>query len=58
MDSRSFTPILACAKDNNVAFCMANMLEEYFKAFADSEEVNRVSKSFGRKPYLGFLGLF
>ena len=30
-DKKCFTPILACAKDDNVALCLASMLVEYFK---------------------------
>jgi ankyrin repeat protein len=45
-DKRCFTPILACAKNENVAYCMANMLVEYFKNNGTEEGSNRASRSF------------
>ena len=44
-DKKCFTPILACAKDDNVALCLASMLVEYFKNAEGSaaEGSNRAS---------------
>ena len=43
-DKKCFTPILACAKDDNVALCLASMLVEYFKNTEGSAEgSNRAS---------------
>ena len=41
-DKKCFTPILACAKDDNVALCLASMLVEYFKN-SSAEGSNRAS---------------
>ena len=42
-DKKCFTPILACAKDDNVALCLASMLVEYFKNSSNAEGSNRAS---------------
>ena len=43
-DKKCFTPILACAKDDNVALCLASMLVEYFKnSDGSAEGSNRAS---------------
>ena len=42
-DKKCFTPILACAKDDDVALCLASMLVEYFKNSSNAEGSNRAS---------------
>ena len=48
-DKKCFTPILACAKDDNVALCLASMLVEYFKNSENNAAEGSNRASVGKK---------